>query len=154
MRSPARSAGSRHSPALAIGLVIFAVFLLVIGTSLWLGEWLLGSMGWGVLHGVLLFVSVAMAAVLLALGISGRRVGGALIVSIVVAVVVGLLLGLNVPNQIYAAIGEALDLAVDPGIMPLVVGMLLIGFFGLIAGIVAAVTMDASVAVASSHSPA
>ena len=42
--------------ALAIGLVIFAVFLLVIGTSLWLGEWLLGSMGWGVLHGFLLFV--------------------------------------------------------------------------------------------------
>ena len=33
-----------------------------------LGEWLLGSMGWGVLHGVLLFLSVAMAAVLIALG--------------------------------------------------------------------------------------
>jgi hypothetical protein len=52
--------------------------------------------------------------------------------------------GLNVPNQIYAAIGEALALPVDSGTMALVVGMLLIGFFGLIAGIVAAVTMDAS----------
>src|SRR6187397_1750269 len=68
--------------ALAIALVIFAVFLVVIGTSLWLGEWLLGSMGWGVLHGFLLFVSVALAAVLIALGVSGRRVGGGLLVSI------------------------------------------------------------------------
>ena len=63
--------------ALAIALVIFAVFLVVIGTSLFLGEWLLGSMGWGVLHGFLLFVSVAMAAVLGALGIAPRRLGGA-----------------------------------------------------------------------------
>ena len=130
--------------ALAIALVIFAVFLLVIGASLWLGEWLLGSMGWGVLHGFLLFLSVAMAAVLIAFGISGRRVGGALLASIVVAVVVGVLLGLNLPNQLYAAIGEALGVAVDPGIRPLVVGMVLGGFLGLIAGIVAAVLMDAS----------
>ena len=50
--------------ALAFILVVFAVFLLVIGLSLFVGEWLLGSMGWGVLHGILLFVSVAMAALL------------------------------------------------------------------------------------------
>ena len=54
--------------ALAFILVVFAVFLLVIGLSLFVGEWLLGSMGWGVLHGILLFVSVAMAALLLAVG--------------------------------------------------------------------------------------
>ena len=70
VRSPAKSGGSPALGALAIALVIFAVFLVVIGTSLWLGEWLLGSMGWGVLHGFLLFVSVAMAAVLGALGIA------------------------------------------------------------------------------------
>ena len=41
-----------------------AAFLAIIGTSLFLGEWLLGSIGWGVLHGVLLFVSAAVGLVL------------------------------------------------------------------------------------------
>jgi hypothetical protein len=130
--------------ALAIALVIFAVFLVVIGTSLWLGEWLLGSMGWGVLHGFLLFVSVAMAAVLGALGITPRRLGGAFLVSLVVAVVVGVVLGLGLLNQLYASVGDALGLAVDPGIRPLVVGMLLGGIVGIAAGIAAAVLMNAS----------
>ena len=38
------SSGSRS-------VVVFAVILLRIGTLLFLAEWLLGSMGWGVLHG-------------------------------------------------------------------------------------------------------
>src|SRR6478735_4123626 len=130
--------------ALAIALVIFAVFLVVIGTSLWLGEWLLGSMGWGVLHGFLLFVSVAMAAGLGGLGIAPRRLGGAFLVSVVVAVVVGVVLGLGLLNQLYTSVGDALGLAVDPGIRPLVVGMLLGGLVGLVAGISAAVLMNAS----------
>jgi hypothetical protein len=130
--------------ALAIVLVIFAVFLLVIGASLWLGEWLLGSIGWGVLHGFLLFIAVAMTAVLGALGIAPRRLVGAFAVGVVVAVVVGVVLGLGLLNQLYASIGDALGIAVDPGIRPLVVGMLFVGFLGLLAGIVAAVMMDAS----------
>ena len=36
---------------------------LVVGGSLFLAEWLLGSIGWGVLHGVLLFISIAIACV-------------------------------------------------------------------------------------------
>jgi hypothetical protein len=130
--------------ALAVALVIFAVFLVVIGTSLWLGEWLLGSMGWGVLHGFLLFVSVAMAAVLGALGIAPRRLVGAFAVSVVVAIVVGVVLGLGLLNQLYASVGDALGFAVDPGIRPLVVGMLLGGLVGLVAGLGAAVLMNAS----------
>ncbi len=129
---------------LALVLVIFAVFLLVIGVALSLGEWLLGSMGWGVVHGVLAFVAVAMAAVLAALGITGRRIGRALLVAVVTAVVVGVILGLNLPNQLYAAIGERTGLAVETGIRPLVVGMLLWGLIGLVAGIVVALRMDAS----------
>ena len=85
-------------------------------------------MGWGVLHGFLLFVSVAMAAVLGALG--HRRAAARAVrssSSIVVAVVVGVVLGLGLLNQLYASVGDALGLAVDPGIRPLVVGMLLGG---------------------------
>lgn len=130
--------------ALAFMLVIFAVFLLVIGISLGLGEWLLGSMGWGVIDGVLAFLSVAMAAVLLAVGISATRIGRALLGAIVVGILIGVTLGLDLPNRLYAAIGESLGLAVDPGIRPLVVGMLLGGFIGLVAGIVAAIRMPVS----------
>ena len=50
-----------------------------------------------------------------------------LCVAVVVAVVVGVVLGLGLLNQLYASIGDALGFAVDPGIRPLVVGMLLVG---------------------------
>ena len=128
---------------LAFLLVVFAVFLLVIGISLGLGEWLLGSMGWGVIDGVLAFLAVAMAAVLFALGISGRRIGLAFLGGVLVGILVGVVLGLGLLNQLYAAIGDALAIAVDPGIRPLVVGVLLGGFVGLIGGIVAAVSISA-----------
>ena len=130
--------------ALAFLLVIFAVFLLVIGVSLGIGEWLLGSMGWGVIDGVLAFLSIAMACVLAAVGISVRRIGSALLVSVLAGIVVGVVLGLDLPNRLYAAIGDALAIAVDPGIRPLVVGMLLGGFAGLVTGIIVAVRMPAS----------
>ena len=127
--------------AIALILVIFAVFLFVIGVSLSIGEWLLGSMGWGMIHGVLLFLAVAMAAVLVGLGISARRIGRVFIAAVVVGIVVGVLLGLNLLNQLYAAIGNATGLQVDPGVRPLVVGTPLGGLIGLLVGIVAAATL-------------
>jgi hypothetical protein len=130
--------------AIAIVLVIFAVFLAVIGASLSIGEWLLGSMAWGVIHGVLLFVSVALAAVLLALGVAPGRIGRRLLAAILVGIIVGVVLGLDLLNQLYAAIGDATALPVEPGIRPLVVGMLLGGAIGILVGIFAAASMNAS----------
>ena len=130
--------------ALAFILVVFAVFLFVIGISLGIGDWVFGSMGWGVIHGVLLFLSVAIAAVLLAIGIAGARLVRWLAVAIVIGILVGVLLGLNVPNQVYTYIGEQLGVAVEPGVRPLVVGVLLGLLIGLIVGIVMAVRMNAS----------
>ena len=130
--------------ALALVLVIFAVFLLVIGISLGIGEWVFGSMGWGVIHGVLLFLSVAMAAVLAAIGLSGRRIGGALLAAIVIGILVGVVFGLNLLNQLYTAIGDGLGLAVDPGVRPLVVASVLGALVGLITGIVIAARMNAT----------
>jgi hypothetical protein len=130
--------------AIALVLVIFAVFLVVIGASLWLGEWLLGSMGWGVLHGFLLFVSVAIAAVLLGVGVPEGRVIRSLVIAIVIGIVSGVVLGLALLNQLYTAIGDAAQTAVDPAIRPLVIGVLLGGFIGLILGIVTALRMSSS----------
>ncbi len=55
---------------LALVLVIAAVSIVILGSSLFLGEWLLGSMGWGVLHGFLAFLAVAMVCIFLAVGVS------------------------------------------------------------------------------------
>ena len=61
---PRPSCGHRRRAGQAVGLVVAAIVLVLVrGQSCsssaarsFLGEWLFGSMGWGVLHGVLLFV--------------------------------------------------------------------------------------------------
>ena len=130
--------------AAAVGLVIMAAFLAIIGTSLFLGEWLLGSIGWGVLHGVLLFVSAAVALVLLALGVSPVRIGRALIIAVIVAVLTSIVLGLGLLNQAYTAIGDSLGVAVSPDLRPLVVGLVLGGLVGLVIGLFMAVQATAN----------
>jgi hypothetical protein len=122
----------------AVVLVIAALSLLILGTALFLGEWILGSLGWGVLHGVLAFVAIAMTCVLVALGISARRIVGAFAVSVLVGIAVGVVLGLHLPNQAYTAIGDATLVGIEPGVRPLVVGMIVVGVLGLLLGLLAA----------------
>ena len=125
--------------AMAIVVVILAGLLGVIGTALFLGEWLLGSIGWGVIHGILAFTAIAIAAGLTAAGVGAGRVGRSLVAGIVVAVVVGVGLGLEWPNQAYAAAGEAARLNVELGVRPLVVGLLIGALIGALLGFAAAV---------------
>jgi hypothetical protein len=124
---------------IAIAVVIFAVILAVIGTSLFLGEWLLGSMGWGILHGLLLFAAIAIACALAAVGVSSGRLGMAFFLGFVVAIIVGVGMALALPNRAYAALGESVLPGIEPGIRPLVVGVLVVGVIGLLLGVIAAV---------------
>ena len=124
---------------IAIAVVIFAVILAVIGTSLFLGEWLLGSMGWGVLHGLLLFVAIAVACALAAVGVSSGRIGMAFLIGFAVAIVVGVGMALGLPNRAYASLGESALPGIEPGVRPLVVGVLVVGVIGLLLGVIAAV---------------
>jgi hypothetical protein len=128
----------------AIGLLISAAILLVVGGSLFLGEWLLGSIGWGVLHGLLAFMALAVVCVVAAVGVSARRIGRALLGAVILAVVIGVGLGLDLPNRAYAAIGDALGLAIDPLIRPLVVGAVVGIVIGLILGLLIASRSRAS----------
>jgi hypothetical protein len=125
--------------AVAIVVVITAGLLAVIGIALFLGEWLLGSMGWGVLHGILAFTAIAIASGLMAAGVSAGRIGRSLLVAVVLAVVVGVALGLEWTNQAYAAAGEAARLNVEAGVRPLVVGLLFGALVGVLIGFAAAV---------------
>jgi hypothetical protein len=123
---------------IAIAVVIFAVILAVIGTSMFLGEWILGSIGWGVLHGVLLFIAIAVACGLAAVGVSPARIGRAFIVALVLGLLVGILMAFGIPNLAYTSVGQNVLTSIEPGIRPLVVGMIIIGAIGLIVGVVAA----------------
>ena len=121
--------------ALALAVVLLAGLLLLIGGALFLSEWLLGSMGWGVLHGVLLAAGIAVAAGAMAVGMPARRVGQWFLVAVVVALAVGGALGLDLPNQVYKGVGESAGLAVEAGVRPLVTGLLLGAVVGLVLGI-------------------
>lgn len=128
--------------ALAIlALAIVAMLLLVIGTSLFLGEWLFGSMAWGILHGVLLFLALILP---LALDLAGGRrdaFARGMIAAIVVTLVLWALFASNVLRDAAVNAGRSLEasLAVEPAFLPtlvgLVAGMVVMGLLGLIVGL-------------------
>jgi hypothetical protein len=121
----------------AIGAGIFAALLIGIGLPLWLGEWLFGSIGWGILLGVLLLAALAFVAIILALrpavdGRIGQAFGGGL----VVGVIVGLLFGLDLTNRGWTWLGDQVagNLAADS--RPLVVAILVLAAIGAVIGLV------------------
>jgi hypothetical protein len=123
---------------IAIGVILLAAILGFVGTALFLGEWLLGSLGWGVLHGVLLFIGIAVACGLAVVGVSGGRIGRALVLGVLLGAVVAVLLALALPNRAYTSIGTSTLPNVEPGVRPLVVGIAILGAVGLLVGLVAA----------------
>jgi len=96
----------------AIVALIVAGLLATVGTPLFLGEWIFGSIGWGLLHGLLLLVAVAIAAGLAAAGTESSRIGRSFLIAAVIGVVVGIVLGLNLTNRGWSAAGDALVPAV------------------------------------------
>ncbi len=129
---------------LAIAALILAGLLVGIGTALFLGEWLLGSMGWGVLHGFLLLTGIAVAALLLAVDVDGGRIGRSFLGAVILAVVVGVALGLQLPNEAYAAMGESARLNITEGERPLVVGLLFGALVGALIGFAAAIRIGSA----------
>ena len=109
--------------------------IIIVGTTLFLADWLLGSMGWGILHGTLLFIAMAMAFVLAALGVPGTRIGRHFATGLVVAILLSILFVYALPNQLFTAIGDASGLAIDPGVRPLVIGLLIGALIGLLMGL-------------------
>jgi hypothetical protein len=98
----------------AIAVLILAGLLMGIGGILFLGEWLFGSIGWGVLLGTLLLGDIAVVALLLALDVKGGRLGAAFLVALVFGAVVGVVLALSLTNRGWTALGDAVVAAYDP----------------------------------------
>lgn len=143
-KSEAKAIGMRVAIAAgligcALALVLLTLLLITIGTSLFLGEWLFGSLGWGVVHGTLAFLGIALTMVLAAIGLPARSIAAAMAIGLVAAIVLSLVLGLELGNRAYAAIGDAVaPEVIEAGVRPLVGGVVLWALIGLVVGLVLA----------------
>ena len=119
----------------AVGSFILIGFLLPIGTLLFLGDWLFGSLGWGILHGTLLLVGVAVAAVVVALGVGSGAVARDFGLAALIGMVVGLLLGLDLANRGWATLGEQVAPTLSVEIRPLAIGTASMAIVGSVLGL-------------------
>ena len=124
---------------IALGLLFVAGMLLPIGLFLFLGDWLFGSIGWGALLGFFLLLDIALVAGLVALGISGGRLGRAFILAVILGISVGVVLGLDLTNRGWTLAAEQILPTVDPANRPLALAAATLaiigGLLGLIGGI-------------------
>jgi hypothetical protein len=128
--------------AAAAGL--YAALLLGIGLPLFLGEWVFGSIGWGLLHGVLFLAGIAVAGGIMAAGITSTRVAWAMLTGFAAGLAVAIILGSGVSNLIWGLAGDnLLPLAADDAralaaavvILPVALG-LLVGLLSFISTLV------------------
>lgn len=122
---------------LAAGLVLFAGLLFPIGLTLFLGEWLFGSIGWGLLLGTELAIGGAVVLAFAALYVPGSRIAGRLLIALVVGVVVAVLLALDLPHRAFVSLGTSIVPSIDPGPRPLIVGLVVGAVIGALAGLLA-----------------
>jgi hypothetical protein len=96
--------------AVALVLALLMLILLYVGTCLFVGEWLFGSIGWGLLDGLLL--TAAAGIVPIALEVGGGKVGAwlrALLASLLVTVVLGVLFAWNAARNSALWLGQQLQ---------------------------------------------
>ncbi len=126
---------------MVLGIAVVAGMLLLIGLILFLGEWLFGSLGWGVVHGTLLAVGLISAIIMVILSAPSRVIVTALIVSAVVGAVLSVALALNLPRRAFELGAEGirgsfpnLDPGWAPAILGIIIGAVLLGVIGAIIG--------------------
>jgi hypothetical protein len=121
----------------ALAAAILLAFLVPIGGILFAGEWIYGSIGWGLLHGTLGLIALAVALILVALRVPS--LGRDIVVALILGILVALVLGFELPNKLFTWIGETGALGIDPGTRPLVVGLGIFAAIGLLTGLVAGI---------------
>jgi hypothetical protein len=123
----------------ALGAILLASLLLFVGGLLFLGEWLFGSIGWGVLLGLFLLLDVAVIALLLALDQKASKLGSSLLIAVIVGVGLGVLFGFDLTHRGWTSLGDSLASGFDPNTRAvlLAVGTSagILGLFGLATGL-------------------
>lgn len=122
--------------SIAAACLILVAFLVPIGLFLFFGEWLFGSLGWGVLHGTEFLVAVAVFAVLTALRSSGLP--KAIAIAFAVGLIVSIVFGTTILNTAYRQIAALFPPQSDPGDISFAVGAgigaVVFGIVGLLLG--------------------
>jgi hypothetical protein len=123
----------------AIGVLILFALLLFVGGLLFLGEWLFGSIGWGVLLGGFLLLDIAAIAILAALDAGAGRIGRAFAVAFILGIVVGLVFGFDLTHRGWVSVGEQVLPSVDAGPRPVLVAVAalatILGILGFVLGV-------------------
>jgi hypothetical protein len=124
---------------IAFVAALFVAILIPVGSALFVGEWLFGSIGWGVLVFSALAVAIAVTVVLSVVGATGRQIVGSILLGLVVGVFVGIVLGLDLTNQAWSRLGDQILPNIDPAVRPLVTAVVImapiVALIGLILGI-------------------
>jgi hypothetical protein len=131
----------------ALGVMLLAALLLFVGGILFLGEWLFGSIGWGVLLGVLLLLDIALVLGLLALGIPGRRLGRDVTVAFIVGLAASIVLGLDLTHRGWSALGDQVLPALDAIWRPTVTAVVVLAILGAVLGFLARIRSGGGAAI-------
>jgi hypothetical protein len=134
----------------ALVILLLVLGLLYIGSFLFFGEWLFGSMGWGIIHGTLLgaafigFVGINLA------GGDVRAYGAGAAIGAVVTVVLAALLISNVGNEGGEAVRDWLVREFQTDQLPfgdewlvLLIGMIVLSIVGGVIALIASWRMQA-----------
>lgn len=123
----------------AVALAVLAAMLLGVGGILFLGEWLFGSIGWGVLHGVLFFLDLGFLLILVGLRVEGGRIGRGLLIALGLGLVVGVAFATDLTHAGWVALAERIAPDLDAAWRPTIVAVLALALIGAVGGFIAAV---------------
>lgn len=137
---------------LALGIALMTAVLLWVGGFLFLGEWLFGSIGWGLAHGLLTGVAAIVALALGIVGAKARYTAFSFLVALVIVIAIALLCGINVAyNAVESVVPNLAGPLNAPGVVALlsglVVGAILFGvllaFVGGVRGAIGGIVLGA-----------
>ena len=120
----------------ALALLFAMLLLLFVGGLLFLGDWLFGSMGWGVLLGSLLLIDLAVMAALAAVDVPGGRLGRDLGLAVILGLVVAIVLEYDLAHSAWVSLGDSLLPGVDSGWRAVIVAAVALAIVGAILGLI------------------
>jgi hypothetical protein len=119
---------------IAIAVLLLLGIFLPIAAMLFLGEWLFGSIGWGLLLGAEMLVAAAVTAVVVGLRLEVPARAAA--IGIVAGAVAFIVLGASWFYRLWVWIGDSTALAVDGAYRPLVVAIVVVGIVAAVVGLI------------------
>ncbi|HEX8959762.1 MAG TPA: hypothetical protein VF770_08060 [Solirubrobacterales bacterium] len=118
---------------IAIAVLLLLGIFLPIGLMLFAGEWLFGSIGWGLLLGTELLLAIALTGVITALRLDGAA--AAVGVAVIAGVVTFIVLGASWPYLLWQRLADTLNLAVDPTVRIWLTAVIAVGAIGALVGL-------------------